>query len=293
MLSASTLQMLVAGVTVGVIYALVALAFVVTYKATEVLNFALGEFFMLSAFLAVTLKKTVGLNFVLTIVCVCATMAAIGLMINYGIMRRMVGASFFSIILVTLGLGIVVRAIVLIAFGPDERGSINSLPSRVLEWGNLRLPVAYLVIMAVAAGMVVLVWLLFNKTRTGLHMRAVAENLDAATAMGVSVNGTSAVAWAVSLTLIGVAGSLFSAYTASVDGGITNIGLRALPAVLVGGIDSPVGAVLGGLIVGVVELLGAGHFGTEWRDTTSFGLLFLVIIFRPTGLLGSAQLRRT
>src|SRR4051812_16670311 len=108
MLSASTLQMLVAGVTIGALYALVALAFVVTYKATEVLNFALGEFFMLSAFLAVTLKKTVGLNFVVTIVCVCAIMATIGLLINYGIMRRMVGASFFSIILVTLGLGIVV-----------------------------------------------------------------------------------------------------------------------------------------------------------------------------------------
>jgi branched-chain amino acid transport system permease protein len=292
MISDTTLQFLVAGVTVGAIYALVALAFVVLYKATDVLNFATGEFFMLSAFLAVVLTNDHGLPYPIAILIVTGIMAVLGALISRVVMRRLIGASFFSLALVTLGFGIIIRAFVLVQFGPSEHGNVSALPDGVTTWGNLRVPHADVVIVLVAVALMIIARAAFTHTRVGLHMRAVAENLEAATASGIDVNRSTAVSWMMSLGLAGIGGSLFAAFTASVGTHVADVGLRAFPAVLVGGLDSLAGAVLGGFVVGVIEQVGAGELGAEWRDFISFSVLFLVIIFRPTGLFGSKQLKR-
>lgn len=286
------LPYLFSGISVGAIYALVALGFVLVYKATTVVNFAHGSFLMLAAYLAVTLLVRVDLPFLAGLAIIVVAMALLGIAIHYSIMRWMIGKAFFSVVLVTVGLEIVIRAVLLITYGPLEFGRITKLPQGSLDFAGVGVPIVNLIILGSATLTVVLFLLFFRYSRMGLHMRAVAENLEAAAAMGISPNRIYATAWAVGLLLAGIAGVLYGHYTPSIDLNLSVIGLRAFPAAILGGIDSVQGAIIGGLVVGIVETMGAGYLGSEWRDVIAFGIMFAVLLWRPTGLFGTRELIR-
>lgn len=283
---------LMSGLSVGAIYAIIALGFVVVFKATGVLNFAHGSFLMLAAYLGLTLLARMGQSFLVGLVIVAGILAITGIALHYGIMRWMVGKAFFSVVLVTVGLEILIRAGLLIGYGPLEFGRLQQLPS-----GGLRVAGAYvsfvdLIIMVTAIVVVAAFFLFFRHSRMGLHMRAVAENLEAAAAMGITPNRIYAAAWSIGLLMAGIGGVLYAHKAASIDLNMAAIGLRAFPAAILGGIDSVQGAIIGGLIVGVVETMGAGYLGAEYRDVIAFGLMFLVLMWRPSGLFGTKDLVR-
>ncbi len=286
------LQLLLSGLALGAIYALVALGFVLVFKATSVLNFAHGSFVMLAAYLATSLLVELDLPFVIGLLIIVLAMAALGVAIHYAIMQWMMGKAFFSIVLVTVGLEIVIRAVLLVGYGPLERGRIDKLPQGSFVVGGAFVTYVNVIIFVSAAVIVIAFLYFFRLSRLGLHMRAVAENLEAAAAQGINPNTIYAAAWAIGLVMAGIGGVFYSHYTASIDLNLSVIGLRAFPAAILGGLDSVKGAIVGGMIVALVENVGAGYAGAAWRDVIAFGIMFLVLLWRPSGLFGTKELIR-
>ncbi len=286
------LQLLMNGIAIGAIYAMVALGFVLVFKATSVLNFAHGSFLMIAAYLAVSLIAVMGVPFILALAIIAVVLAILGVVLHYSIMRWMIGKAFFSVVLVTVGLEIVIRALLLIFYGPLPRGRLTALPQGRFNFGSVAIPYVNVVMVVAAAVTVVAFLVFFNRSRLGLHMRAVAENLEAAAAMGIDPNRIYAAAWAIGLMMAAIGGVLYAHFTPSISLGLSVIGLRAFPAAILGGIDSIGGAILGGLLVGVVESVGAGYLGAEYRDVIAFGIMFAVLLWRPSGLYGTRDLVR-
>lgn len=286
------LQLIVGGLALGAIYALVALGFVLVYKSTDVLNLAHGEFLMLGSYFSVTVLVTESMNFFVGLAIVVVVMALFGLFLHYGIMRRMVGQGFFAIVLATVGIATVIRALLLIFYGPLERGRLEVLPQGDFEVAGAVIRYVDIIVLAVVALCVLIFFAFFNYTRLGLHMRAVADDLEAAAAMGIDPDRVYAMTWATALAMAGLGGLLFGHVTAVIDQNLAAIGLRAFPAAVIGGLTSLGGAIVGGLVVGVVEQLAGGHIGTKWREPIAFAILFVVLLVRPTGLWGRKDLDR-
>ena len=286
------LPFLLNGIAVGAIYAIIALGFVLVFKATGVLNFAHGSFLMLASYLAVTLLVTMDMSFLAGLAVIALVMAALGVALHYGIMQWMIGKAFFSVVLVTVGMEILIRAGLLIGYGPLEFGRLQKLPGGGFSVAGAYVTWVEVLVFVTAVVVVGGFFLFFRYSRVGLHMRAVAENLEASAAMGITPNRIYAIAWALSLMMAGVGGLLYAHMTASVDLNMAAVGLRAFPAAILGGIDSVQGAILGGLIVGVVEAVGSGYLGPQYRDVIAFGIMFLVLLWRPSGLYGTKDLVR-
>ena len=261
------------------------------YKSTRVLNLAQGDFLMLGAYLSVTLLVTNDLGLYLALPLVALSMACVGLAIHYTVMRRLVGQPFFSIVLATIGIGTIIRALVLILYGPIERGRIGALPEGSFEIAGTRIQWANVVIVAS--------WPCSSPSSpcssatpgSACTFRAVADNLEAAAAQGIKPDTVYAITWAVSLGLAGIAGLLFGNVD-NVTPQASTIGLAAMPAAVIRGLTSLPGAIVGGLIVGVFELLLGYHLGEAWRQPAAYMLLFAMLLVRPTGLFGRRELDR-
>jgi branched-chain amino acid transport system permease protein len=271
---------------------MVALGFVIVFKSTDVLNFAHGELLMLGSFMALTFIVQWAVHPILAVVIIGLIMAVFGVFMHYTIMKPLVGQPLFSVVLVTIGIAIVIKAFLLIVYGPVERGRITALPQGRFDFGGVIIPYVDVILFVVSAIAVALLFVFFAKTRIGLQMRAVAENLEASAAMGVSPNKVFATSWGIGALLAAVAGVLYAHYTAVIDLNLAAIGLRAFPAAMIGGLDSVEGAIVGGMIVGITEQLAAGYFGGEYRDFVAFGLMFVVLMVKPYGIFGKKELIR-
>ncbi len=286
------LQFLIGGLALGAIYAVVALGFVLVYKSTDVLNLAHGEFLMLGAYFALTFLVSENLNFFLGVFVLLLVMLVFGLLVHYGIMRRMVGQGFFAIVLITLGIATIIRALLLIFYGPTERARLDLLPQGSFEIGGATVRHVDIIIFAVVAACVLLFFAFFKYTRLGLHMRAVADDIEAAAAMGIDPDKVYAMTWAAAMVMAGLGGLLFGHVTGAIDRSIEAIGLRAFPAAVVGGLTSLGGSIVGGLVVGIIEQFANGHLGTKWREPVAFSVMFIVLLVRPNGLWGRKDLER-
>jgi branched-chain amino acid transport system permease protein len=287
----TNLPLIAGGIALGSIYGIVALGFVLVFKSTGVLNLAQGDFLMLGAYLSVTMLITNDLGIYFALPLVALSMALVGLAIHYSVMRRLVGRPFFSIVLVTIGVGTILRALILMKYGPIEKGRVDALPKGSFNVGSAQILWANVVIVAVIGALLIGFMIFFRYTRLGLHIRAVADNLEAAAAQGIKPDTVYAMTWGVSLALAGVAGMLFGNVN-NVTPQASTIGLAAMPAAVIGGLTSLGGAVAGGIIVGVVELLLGYHLGQEWRQPAAYMLLFLMLLLKPTGLFGRKELDR-
>lgn len=291
-MSSQVVPLLLSGVALGSIYAIVALGFVLVIKATGVLNFAHGYFLMFGGYLAVTFLVRLNLSFLVGMVLISVIMALYGVAFHYGLMQWMIGKPFFSVVLVTVGMEILIRAGILVVYGPVEFGRLNKMPEGGIAISGTQVSYVNMIVVLTALVIVGGFFLFFRLSRMGLHMRAVADNLEASAAVGITPNRVYAVAWALGLVLAGIGGVLYGHFHSSVDLGMAAVGLRAFPAAILGGIDSVHGAIIGGIIVGIVEALGAGFFGAQWRDVIAFGIMFLVLLWRPSGLFGSQEVVR-
>ena len=288
-------ELVINGIAVGSLYALIALGFVLIYKSTGVINFAQGEAIMVAAFVAYYLATKFGFPFWLLVPATLVVSCLLGIGTERLIIRPMLGEPVFSVVMVTVGLSIFLRAMAGIVFGHHNYIFPNPFPTEPLHLGGIVLSHTHLWSM-VASGCLMTAFLLFFKfARLGLGMRATANDQDTAALMGVSIKRVFALTWGISFVIAGVAG-VFLANVMVLNIGLAFVAISAFPAVILGGLESIPGAIIGGLAIGIIENLAGGYLdsivGGGVKDITPFAVLFLVLMIRPYGLFGTKVVER-
>jgi branched-chain amino acid transport system permease protein len=287
-------QALLSGLAPGSLFALVGVGFVIIYRATRVLNFVQGQFALLGAFAFYTLSVSLHQPPLLAALLLSLGAVIFGGAIYLGLLAPLTGQGPLIMVMVTLILGTILNAIIGIAWGAQPR--ILDLPSAIgrapfpLPAGLYmsRLDVVTVVVALVGIGAIAVA---LKYTNIGLAMRAAASNPLLASYVGVSVATASTLAWAIATLTASFAG-VFYGFRTEVDLGAIGLGLAAFPAVLIGGLDSIAGALVGALILGILESLAATYLGGHWTDFVAYGVLLVVLMLRPYGLFGSRELQR-
>jgi branched-chain amino acid transport system permease protein len=275
----------------GSIYGLIALGFVVVFKATQVFNFAQGMLAVCGAYFAATAISDFGWPFPLAMLFMALAAAALGVAIHILLIQPLAGRSMLAVIMVTIALSIVLRSVIEIVYGPQGRSLVTPLPTGVIRIGDLRLSELHLTAAAVSWACVAVFAGFFRFTSIGLLMRATADGHEAAVVSGINVNAMNRLAWAIG-SLLAAIGGLFLGQLQIVSTELESIGLLALPAVVIGGLQSIPGAVVGGLMVGVIEQLAASYISPKSTDIVVYALLLLILLVRPWGLFGQRELGR-
>ncbi len=284
-------QVLFSGLALGSIYGLVALGFAVVFKATDVFNFAQGMFVVCGAFFAVTAISLLGLPFPLAVAAIVAASALLGVVIHVLLIQPLSGQPMLSVIMLTIALSIVLRAVIEIIYGPQGRTLATPLPTGIFLVGNVRISQLHLIAAGVSWVCMAGFGAFFRFTSIGLLMRATADNHEAALVSGVNVNLMNRLAWAIGAMLAGI-GGLFLGQLQIVSTELESIGLLALPAVVIGGMQSIPGAIIGGLLVGLIEQFAASYISPKSSDILIYVLLMLILMVRPWGLFGQRELGR-
>jgi branched-chain amino acid transport system permease protein len=285
-LLAINMQVLFSGLALGSIYALVALGFVLIIRATNVVNFAQGDFAMLGAFAMLTLLTTLGLPYWAALVLGLAVMAVFGLLFNYGVYYPLRNRSFLPVIISTLGASIFLQNTVLAAYGPQPQPMERMFKTQGFEVGGVFLDSQYLLILAVTAVAVAFQYFLFERTLLGKKLQATSQDKDTARLIGIPVALMIAITFIYSATLGGLAGILVAPVLFVSIGMGSVIALKAFSATIIGGFGDIKGAIVGGLLLGVVESFGAQYVSVPYKDAFAFLLLFIFLLFRPQGLFG-------
>lgn len=284
-------QVLFSGLALGSIYGLVALGFAVVFKATEVFNFAQGMFVACGAYFAVTAISVLELPFPLAIAMVIASSALLGVILHMLLIQPLSGRPMLAVIMVTIALSIVLRAVLEIIYGSQGRTLNTPLPNGVFILGDLRISQLHLTAALVSWGCMGLFGAFFRYTSIGLLMRATADGHEAAVVSGINVNVMNRLAWAIGCLLAAV-GGLFLGQLQIVSTELETIGLLALPAVVIGGMQSIPGAIVGGLLVGLIEQFASSYISPKSSDIVIYALLLLILMVRPWGLFGQKELGR-
>lgn len=284
-------QLTITGLSTGMVYALIALGFVVIYKSSGVINFAQGELMVVGAYLTYAFILQVGLPPSLGVAATLVTAVLIGILIERLVLRPMIGEPIISLIMVTIGLSSVLKGVVNGIWGPVPRPFPAFIPSNSVAIGPAVIPADRLIAIGMALVFLLLFTLFFRFTREGIAMRAIADDQQAALSMGISVKRVFAIAWAIAAVAAAVAGSVV-ANIVGVGGEIAALGLRVFPVVILGGLDSVPGAIVGGLIIGLLEAYTGGFVGRGLNLIVPFLVLLLVLMVRPYGLFGKQIIER-
>ncbi len=283
---AQLLQFLFSGLTVGATYALAALGFTLIYNASNVINFAQGEFIMLGGMLAVFFTQA-GLPLPAALALAILVPAVVGILIEKLAIEPVKGAETVTLIIITIGASLVIRGLVQVFLGKNT----HSLPAfsgdTPIEILGATLMPQSLWVMGVTAIVVVVLWYFFNRTLTGKAMLATSFNRLAAELVGINTNGVLFMSFAMSAALGALGGILITPITlTSYDVGIM-LGLKGFVAAVLGGLGNGLGAVVGGLLVGILEAMGAGYLSSAYKDAIPFVLILFILFFMPRGLFGA------
>ena len=285
------LQLLLSGVSHGCVYGLIALGFVLVYKATEMLNFAQGELMMLGAFVAFTLVNLVGLPFIAGFALTLVVMLAFGMALERGVLRPMIGEPPFAVLMLTIGLGFVLRAVASAVWGNEPRTLDVPFAGDVLAIGGLIAGYDNLVVIAGTALLCVALWLFFRFSRIGIAMQAASQNQLAAYYCGVPVKRITSLVWGISAAISATAGVLV-APIALIDPAMGLVGIKAFAAAIVGGFGSLPGAIVGGLVIGVAEQFVGLYLPPGLGEVSAFVILLAMLFVRPQGIFASLQAKK-
>ncbi|MBF0217964.1 MAG: branched-chain amino acid ABC transporter permease [Gammaproteobacteria bacterium] len=285
-------QLLITGVTIGATYALVALGFAIIYNASDVVNFAQGEFVMIGAMSTVFLSGNSGLPLPLAVLLAVGLTILVGMALQRFAIARSRGATVVAMIIITIGASIFLRGVALVVWGKEIKQLPHFFSESPIVLGSATLLPQNLVVMIGALLLVLAVHYFFQHTRSGKAVLACSYNRTAAALMGINVGMMMLIAYALSAFLGAVAGILIApiAYT-SYDAGVM-LGLKGFSAAILGGMGSPMGAVAGGVLLGLIESLSAGYISSGYKDAIGFLILLLVLFFRPGGIFGKTSAER-
>ena len=287
-------QLTVNGIAVGAIYALVALGLVLTYKATEVLNFAQGDLLALSAFIAWGLITVAGFNFWWALLATVAISALLAYGIDAVVIRRIAGQPQFAGVMLTIALAFMLRGAISMGFGPESRSYTTPWTGQTTTLGGaggVVIANLQLVIVGTALGVTAALLLFFKSTRLGVAMQAASQNQLAAYLNGVRVKQVNSLVWALAGATAAAGGVLLAPITL-VDVTLWFVVLKALAALVLGGFGSIAGAIVGGLLIGLIEQYAGVYLPDGSKDVVAYVVLIAVLIVRPQGLLGEAHGKR-
>lgn len=287
------LQFMINGLLIGGLYALLALGIVLIYKATRVFNFALGELLALGAFLLYMFMANFGMPLWFALPCSAVAAIGVGLAIERLALRPLIGHPILAAIMATLSLSLILKGIILFFWGsPTVSFPEKVLPTKSAVLGEIYLSNELVWTFVVSVALFLLMTLYFRFTKTGLFMRATAEGHDVAQAAGINVERIFAVTWAISV-LVAAAGGIMLGNRFGI--GVTTLpalASKAFPAVLLGGLESIPGAIVGGLAIGVIESLVGGYVDPQLSEISPYIILLLVLLVKPEGLFGLRRIER-
>ncbi len=289
--AARLLQLVVNGAAAGCIYGLIALGFVLIYKATEMVNFAQGDIMMLGGFIAFSLIAHWGLNYWVGAVLAILITAAFGFALDAIVLRRVIGQPQFAVVMLTLGLGFIFRAGAGITWGYDSVGFDTPFTNKTVNVGHLVLGEDNLSIIVGTLLLCGVLFVFFSKTRVGVAMQAASQNQLAAYYMGIPVRNIFSLIWAISAGVAAVAGILLSPVS-MIDVNMGFLGIKAFAAAVIGGFGSIPGSLIGGVIVGIVEQLAGYYLPAGFQEVTSNVVLLAMLILRPQGLFAERMGKR-
>ena len=285
------LQLIISGAAIGCIYALIALGFVLIYKATETVNFAQGDLMMIGGFVGLTAMSVAGMPFTLAFVLTIVAMALFGMATERLVLRPLLGQPAFTVVMMTIGLGYLARGVVtMIPYWGTETHTLPVPWKDEVIWlggegSGLVVSVEHLAIILATVVLVALLYVFFRYTRLGIAMQATSQNQLAAFYMGIPVRRVNMLIWGLSSAICGVAGLLLAPIT-FVHANMGFVGLKAFPAAVVGGFGSIPGALVGGLVIGIVESLAGFYLPEGIKDIAAYVVVLVMLVVKPNGLFG-------
>ena len=281
------LQIIISGIAQGCIYGLIALGLVLIYKATETVSFAQGELMMLGAFLGLGAMTVLGFPFWIALLSSMLAMAAFGGLLERIVIRPILGQPAFSIVMLTIGIGYVARGAITMVPAIGTETHTLPVPYKDQTWtaGTLVLNVEQLVIIAATVLLSAVLFAMFRYSKLGIAMQAASQNQLAAYYMGIPVARLNGLVWGLAAAVAAVAGLLLAPIT-FVHANMGFVGLKAMPAAVVGGFGSLPGALVGGLVIGVVESLSGFYLPEGFKDVAPYVVVLIMLVVRPNGLFG-------
>ena len=284
-------QLIVSGVSHGCVYGLIALGFVLIYKATEMVNFAQGDIMMIGAFMAVVFINLLDWPFALGLLAAVVVMALVGALLERLLLRPMIGEPHFAVLMLTIGLGFVLRAAAGAIWGNEPRALDLPYVGTVWQWGDLVVGAEDAAIVGGTLVLCALLYLFFRFTRFGVAMQAASQNQLAAFYVGIPVKRVFSLVWALSAVISAFAGVLM-APVSLIDPMMGFIGIKAFAAAIVGGFGNLPGALLGGLLIGLVEQFAGRYLWPGFSDLSAYVLLLVMLMVRPEGLFATMQQKK-
>jgi len=287
------LQLLVNGISLGFLYALSALGFVMIFKSSSVLNFAHGELMAIGAFLFLTLSAWADLPIVLAFALTLAGSFTLGFILEKFFLRPLIGEALIQVIMLTLGLALMFRGLLLFIFGGDIHDYPDFLPEALsMKWGAIQIPAVYVAAFIIGILFLILFGFFFKYSSQGIYMRSVADNQPAALSLGVHVRRVFALSWAIAALVCALSGIVLGIINGINVHELSSIGLKVFPVVILGGLDSIGGAILGGVIIGLLETFTGGYISTSLREIIPYIVLIFILMVKPYGLFGLVEIER-
>jgi branched-chain amino acid transport system permease protein len=287
------LQLFFQGLSIGFLYALAALGFVMIFKSSSVLNFAHGELMAIGAFiflvLAVWLKLPIWLTFLITIV----GSFALGFIIERLFLRPLIGEALIEVIMLTVGLAAMFKGLMLFIFGGNLFNYPDFLPKNLtIQMGNINIPPVYVATFIIGLIFLVIFGLFFKYSSQGIYMRSVADNQPAALSLGVHVRRVFALSWAIAALVCAMSGIILGIMNGINVHEVSAMGLKVFPVVILGGLESIGGAIIGGIIIGLIETFTSGYVSTSLKEVVPYIVLVFILLVKPYGLFGLVEIER-
>jgi branched-chain amino acid transport system permease protein len=292
----SLMQLVVSGFALGMVYALIAIGFVIILKCSNVFNIAQGHFVLLGGYLGYTYLVTFNLPLWAALILAIASAIVIGLLIERLTLRPLIGQPVLAIVMMTIALSVVIEGLATLIWGGEYKTYHGVLPTFTLRVGEISLPPESMIGLVVSVIVVVILLLFFRYTKSGLAMRATAEDEQVVQSVGIKVTTVYALSWVIAC-IVGVIGGILIGGVSGVMIPLAEIGIKAFAVVLLGGVNSIGGAIVAGIILGVLENVAAGYLdpllpGGGLAQVFPFIVMIIVLIFRPYGLFGLVRIER-
>ena len=287
------LQLLVNGISLGFLYALSALGFVMIFKSSSVLNFAHGELLAIGAFIFLVLSAWAKLPIIIAFAITLIGSFSLGFIIERLFLRPLIGEALIEVIMLTVGLAIMFKGIMLFIFGGDIHDYPKFLPEGLsVEWGVIHIPSVNVATFIIGILFLIIFGFFFKYSSQGIYMRSVADNQPAALSLGVHVRRVFALSWAIAALVCAMSGVVLGIINGINVHELSAIGLKVFPVVILGGLDSIGGAIIGGVIIGLLETFTGGYISTSLREVIPYIVLVLILMVRPYGLFGLVEIER-
>jgi branched-chain amino acid transport system permease protein len=287
------LQLLIQGLSVGCLYAIAALGFVMIFKSSSILNFAHGELLAIGAYIFLVLSVWLNLPIYLVFIITFIGSFLLGFVIERFFLRPMIGEALIEVIMLTVGLAAMFKGLLLFIFSGNTYVYPNFLPAGLsIKIGNISISPVYTATFLITILFLIIFGLFFKYSSQGIYMRSVADSQVAALSLGVNVRRVFALSWAIASLVCAMSGIVLGILNGINVHDLSKMGLKVFPVVILGGLESIGGAIIGGLIIGVIETLVSGYFSTSLRDVVAYVVLVIILMIKPYGLFGLVEIER-